>query len=577
MSEPTKGEAMHTERVDDADSQDAHPKVALSTMLAVFFLGLSYVPAIATGFVMPSQVIAQIGMSLDGLEDIAWIPGGWAIGSAVSFAVAGALSDIFGRRWVVMFGQALVLIGAIVASTAKAVAIVGAGSTLIGFGAGCILVSYAGIAELLPNKYRGIGLAWTEFCITIPWGVGSGFFATQLYLRATWRWCYYISIIYAVVVLAGTYFSYYPPSHPQGDYERSRWQEFKQLDFIGLGLFTAGLVVFLVGITYLGRSTYSVPMVASTITVGGIVFASAFIYDFTLAKRPIFPLHLFRMFREFSVFLIILFVCGMIWQAMIALASQGSLYMFTNNLTEIGIISIPGNISGVIGGWILPSLVHKIKHVKWQVITAIIIQTAFTASYAGVVPNNKIGYMILPMFGQSAFTWMTILSLVSSGLFVPPEELGTVAGLLGTFRSAGGSVGNAVFATILASSVNQHLATNIAGAAISHGFDPANLGKLIPAVIENAVGVPFVLKSVPGITAAVEEATALAFKNTYAEAFKLVYYCTIPFGIVALVAAFFVRDPSHLMNNHVAVHQEKMVLEDRKQKEIGEDDTKMPA
>lgn len=25
---------------------------------------------------------------------------------------------------------------------------------MIGFGAGCILVSYAGIAELLPNKYR---------------------------------------------------------------------------------------------------------------------------------------------------------------------------------------------------------------------------------------------------------------------------------------------------------------------------------------------------------------------------------------------------------------------------------------
>lgn len=62
---------------------------------------------------MPSQIIAQIGMSLDGLEDIAWIPGGWSIGAAVSFAIAGALSDIFGRRWVVMFGQLLVLVGAV--------------------------------------------------------------------------------------------------------------------------------------------------------------------------------------------------------------------------------------------------------------------------------------------------------------------------------------------------------------------------------------------------------------------------------------------------------------------------------
>jgi hypothetical protein len=62
---------------------------------------------------MPSQIIAQIGMSLDGLEDIAWIPGGWSIGAAVSFAIAGALSDIFGRRWVVMIGQMLVLVGAV--------------------------------------------------------------------------------------------------------------------------------------------------------------------------------------------------------------------------------------------------------------------------------------------------------------------------------------------------------------------------------------------------------------------------------------------------------------------------------
>jgi hypothetical protein len=44
-----------------------------------------------------------------------------------------------------------------------------------------------------------------------------------------------------------------------------------------------------------------------------------------------------------------------------------------------------------------------------------------------------------------------------------------------------------------------------------------------------------------------------------------------------LIAAYFVRDPSHLMNNHVAVHQEKMVLEHRHQKEIGEDGLKVPA
>ena len=36
MTEISKTETMHTERVEEAEGQEAHPKVALSTILAVF-------------------------------------------------------------------------------------------------------------------------------------------------------------------------------------------------------------------------------------------------------------------------------------------------------------------------------------------------------------------------------------------------------------------------------------------------------------------------------------------------------------------------------------------------------------
>jgi len=36
MSEPSKTDIMHRERVDEVESQEAHPKIALSTILAVF-------------------------------------------------------------------------------------------------------------------------------------------------------------------------------------------------------------------------------------------------------------------------------------------------------------------------------------------------------------------------------------------------------------------------------------------------------------------------------------------------------------------------------------------------------------
>ena len=36
MSEPNKTDMAHTERVDEAEDQEARPKIALSTILAVF-------------------------------------------------------------------------------------------------------------------------------------------------------------------------------------------------------------------------------------------------------------------------------------------------------------------------------------------------------------------------------------------------------------------------------------------------------------------------------------------------------------------------------------------------------------
>ena len=42
----------------------------------------------------------------------------------------------------------------ILASVAKSLEVVIGGSTLLGFSCGLILVAYAAIPELLPNKYR---------------------------------------------------------------------------------------------------------------------------------------------------------------------------------------------------------------------------------------------------------------------------------------------------------------------------------------------------------------------------------------------------------------------------------------
>lgn len=288
---------------------------------------------------------------------------------------------------------------------------------------------------------------------------------------------------------------------------------------------------------------------------------ACFAYEFSgRPKNPLFPWQLFTMVRKFKIHLLIVFVSGFIWYAMAALLPQATLYMYTNDPIEIGLIAIPNCVGTAVGGWIIPSLIDYIRHVRGQIVLAVLIQTVFTACYAA---HSRAAWIVLQFFGQGCFTWLTTLAYLAGSLFVPHGDLGTASGLIGTFRSAGGSIGNAIFSTVLHSVINSDLQDNIANAAIAAGFNAEGIPQLIPAVINEAVGVPGSLATL-GVSDPVRRAVLATFRDTYAKAFRMVFYTSIPFGVVALVAAWFVEDPSPLLTNHVATELEHDVLSGRR-------------
>ena len=68
-----------------------------------------------------------------------------------------------------LVGEALTVIGCIVAAVAQNVPTLIAGETLIGVATGTIFVAYAGVPEMLPNKWRSVGLGILEGGIALPW------------------------------------------------------------------------------------------------------------------------------------------------------------------------------------------------------------------------------------------------------------------------------------------------------------------------------------------------------------------------------------------------------------------------
>lgn len=410
-----------------------------------------------------------------------------------------------------------------------------------------------------------MGIAIIEGFLTLPWIALAFLLSNLLYLHASWRWVYYLCIIYSTICLTGTAAIYFPPPRPRGDEAKTRWQEVLELDYVGIFLYTGGLTSILLGLSWGGNPghPWRSASVIAPIVLGTCGFVASFVYDFTVVEKTgrhaLFPRRLLTMVREFTISLIAIFVSAMVYYSMSAMLPQATTFVYTNDPLKVGVLLLPNGLGQLVGTAFIPPLITWTGYPTRYLIGGVFVQTLFTGLYAYGIDGHKAAWSAFQFFGAGPFGLITVTSILNAGLHVKPSDLGVAVGVLGTFRSMGGSVGNAVFGAILRSVSNEELPKQIAAAAIGNGFT-GDLSALIPAAIANGIGVPFAFSELEGATSAIQVATLDAFHQAYAQAFRMVFYSTIPFGVLALVAAFFIKDSTKFMTNHTHVRLVKNVL-----------------
>lgn len=178
------------------------------------------------------------------------------MGSSIGFLLVGRLSDLYGRKGIVVGTQVLGLIGCILGGTARNV-------TMLIVANGCNGLAAAGqlsfgiiLGELVPNKQRG-PIVTLVFFSSFPFAVFGPIIARSLIENTEqgWRWSYHIGIILSVITLVLYHFLYHPPTFSQLHVGKTVWQQTKELDWIGIFLYVSGCVLFLVGLSW-GGGTY---------------------------------------------------------------------------------------------------------------------------------------------------------------------------------------------------------------------------------------------------------------------------------------------------------------------------------
>lgn len=91
------------------------------------------------------------------------------------------------------------------------------------------------------------------------------------------------------------YFFYHPPSFGMKHDPNRKWEFIKHFDYIGMFLVTAGLMLFIMGITW-GAQLYpwKSAHVISTMVIGGLLIIAFFLWEiYGNLREPLLPISLF--------------------------------------------------------------------------------------------------------------------------------------------------------------------------------------------------------------------------------------------------------------------------------------------
>ncbi|KAJ5874568.1 uncharacterized protein N7529_002998 [Penicillium soppii] len=538
-------------------NESTEPVVTLKTWIVASILSCGY----GLSF-WPIPVVAAIGTMISAdmgdSTGYIWFVPAWTISITCAFLIFGPNTDLLGRRWFLVLGNLVCFVGHIVVATAKSTNQVIAGLVISGFGgANCQMAAFA-LPELLPNKWRHIGVVIADFTVYVA-VIVAPVTARYGYELGNWAWNFWGVAIFQGLSFFGLLFLYYPPKHPLGiPYKEA----FKSLDYLGAFLFIGGAVPFLMGIVWAGVYESNDAHVVAPLVVGAVLLICFALWEsFGNLEYPLTPTYVFASSwgRDFTAPVIALGVVNMFYYSSSILWPQMITVFYTNGGADWKysvILSLPQGLAIFFGAMLLTFFGSKLRHWQWQLTGSVFVMVVFGSLLGLVTPTNK-GTMIAFIFlSQAGFGWAIYLSIAITQMGVDHKNLGVSGGISGCIRFAAGAVATSIYQTVFSNTLTKYTAIYVPTASIAAGLPESEVKDLMSVVSQGATAMKAYS---PAIVAAAEAALGQA----YCKAIFVVAMVSMAFGILGLAACLCCKDVDSKMTNKIEVYLENTDLSDR--------------
>jgi EmrB/QacA subfamily drug resistance transporter len=485
-------QALAAQPVLDAGARPILSHRQILTILSGLLLGM-FLAALDQNIV--SVAIVRIANSLHGFDQQAWATTAYLITSTISTLLYGKLADIYGRKPFFLTAITIFVIGSAACTFSTSMYELAGFRAFQGLGAGGLMsLAMTIIGDIVParERVRYQGYFMMVFGISTVLGpVLGGWFSgfDHLWGIDGWRWVFLVNVPIGIIALGVVARVLNTPHQRQN--HRVDWGGAVALAICVVPL----LVVAEQGRTWGWGSSKSVICYA----IGAVGLILFLFIEFLMKDAALIPLRLFKN-STFSVVIAGGFIVGI---AMFGAISMVPLYWQVvrgYSPTKAGLLMLPLVAGIMIGSFIAGQITRYTGRYKFLPIMGTFIIACGALLYSQVHYDTVIWQPLLFSgiigFGLGGCMQTLIIAAQNAG---PRSDMGVSTASATFFRQMGGTLGVAVFLTIMFNLL-PHKIMDAFGGHLPAGFTASKLGDIqsntggianLPAVVKDPILIGF--------------------------------------------------------------------------------------
>jgi EmrB/QacA subfamily drug resistance transporter len=387
-----------------------------------------------------------------------WVGSAYLLGVAATTIIWGKLSDIFGRKPVILAANLTFFTGSLIAALSVNIAMLIVARAIQGIGgAGLNVLANICIGDLFSPRERGlyygiIGMVWAV-AMTLGPVIGGAF--TE---NVSWRWCFYVNLPFNGVAFT-VIFLFLDLKIPKTPLAEG----IKAIDWVAVLLSIGGTIMVLLGLSFGGvTDPWNSAVVICLIIFGFVCWMLCFAWEGSLAKYPLLPTFIFThvpslavlgvCFIQSYVFIAAAYYLPLYFQAVLGVTPILSGVYLLPTAVSLSIASIAtGMYMRKTGTYIVPMW---IGFVLMTLGNGLFINLGPTANWAKIII-----YQVIAGFGVGPTFQAPMVALQS---FTPPRDIAVATSSFAFTRNLASAVGIVIGQVVFQNEMTKHQDTLVA-------------------------------------------------------------------------------------------------------------------